>query len=198
MSGSVIHRWIARCQAWRSNDRRFWNGRRQVWIGLALLAALPGVLRNGDLAMLATYHKRMGDDEGEVAQGFTVPGRIWSRFIAEDGRTRQGGDVRPTTDGHMFGGQIGIDLFRYGGPNGHHTFGAYGGYIDTKTRVNGFAGGIENASVGRLDPTSKYAGIYWTYQANSGFYTDTVVQYSWYGGKAEVVGGGRIGMTLSR
>ncbi|MDB5701521.1 MAG: transporter [Sphingomonadales bacterium] len=161
-----------------------------------LLAALPDRLRNADLTMLATYHKRMGDDssEGSVAQGFTVPGRIWGRFIADDGRSRQRGDARATTDGHLYGGQIGIDLFRYGNDKGHHDFGVYGGYIKAKTDVSGFAGGVDGSYVGRLDPTSKYAGLYWTYQANNGFYTDVVLQYSWYGGKAQVANGGRIGI----
>jgi outer membrane autotransporter protein len=41
------------------------------------LAALPEVLRNGDLAMLGTYHRRMGDENGTVADGFTKPGEAW-------------------------------------------------------------------------------------------------------------------------
>ena len=59
-------------------------------------------------------------------------------------------------------------------------------------RCSGFAGGVENRSVGRVDPNTAYAGGYWTYLADSGFYVDTVVQHSWYGGRATVANGNRI------
>jgi outer membrane autotransporter protein len=161
-------------------------------VEVPLLAALPGQLRDADLTMLATYHKRMGDQDGSVASGFTVPGRFWGRFIAEQGRTRQGGDARPTTDGHLYGGQLGIDLLRFGGRGGHHDIGVYGGYLDRHSDISGFAGGSDGSQVGRLDPTARYAGVYWTYQADGGFYTDTVVQVSRYGGKALVANGTRV------
>jgi outer membrane autotransporter protein len=163
-------------------------------VEVPLLAALPGVLREADLTMLATYHKRMGDADGAVAPGFSVPGRFWGRFIAEDGRTRQGGDARPTTDGRLYGGQLGVDLFRFGTDAGHHDIGVYGGYLDGRTQVNGFASGTDGTYAGRLDATSHYAGVYWTYQANGGFYADTVVQFAWYGGTARSANGARIGI----
>lgn len=163
-------------------------------VEVPLLAALPNVLRAGDLAMLGTYHRRMGDENGSVADGFTAPGRIWGRLIAEDGRFRQGGDVRPTTDGHLYGFQIGVDVFRFGSSAGHHDIGIYGGHTDGKYGVRGFASGVQNTVVGKLDPDATYAGIYWTYLANNGLYVDTVVQRSWYGGKANAVSGNRIGI----
>ena len=155
-----------------------------------LLAALPAALRRGDLAMLGTYHKRRGDETDPVAEGFTVPGRLWGRAIADDGRFRQRGDARPTTDGHLYGFQLGVDLFRFGGEAGHHAAGVYGGYTDGRYTTNGFTGGVENRRVGRLDPNTIYAGAYWTYLANSGFYVDTVVQHSWYGGHATTAADG--------
>lgn len=142
--------------------------------------------------MVATYHKRMGDNEDVVDPGFSFPGRIWGRAIAEDQNYRQRGDARPETDGHLYGFQAGIDLFRYGGRGGHHDFGVYGGYTDGNARVTGFAGGLEGQYVGKLDPKSKYAGIYWTYVGNNGLYVDTVLQHSWYGGKATAVNGNKI------
>lgn len=163
-------------------------------VEVPLLAALPVQLRDTDLTMLATYHKRMGDQDGAVASGFTVPGRFWGRFIAEQERTRQGGDARPMTDGHLYGGQLGVDLLRFGGAGGHHDIGIYGGYLDRHAQVSGFASGIDGTYAGRLDPTARYAGIYWTYQADRGFYADTVVQLSHYGGTALVANGGRIGI----
>ena len=149
-----------------------------------LLAALTSTLRRGDLAMLGTFHKRMGDENGAIADGVTAPGRLWGRAIADDGRFRQRGDAQPTADGHLYGFQLGVDLFRFGGGAGHHAVGVYGGHTDGRYTVTGFAGGVENARVGRLNPNTTYAGAYWTYLANSGFYLDTVVQHSWYGGHA--------------
>ena len=160
-------------------------------VDVPLLAALPGTLRRGDLAMLGTYHKRMGDENGAVGADFTVPGRVWGRVIGDSGRFRQGGDTSPTTDGRLYGFQLGVDLFRFGSASGHHDVGVYGGYTDARFAVNGFAGGVQNRYVGRLDPDATYAGLYWTYLANSGFYVDTVVQRSWYGGRTNAVNGNR-------
>ncbi|WP_174292797.1 autotransporter family protein [Sphingomonas bacterium] len=185
--------WFLRTQA-AASDPAATQGLATYRVEVPLLAALPGQLRDADLTMLATYHKRMGDPDGAVAPGLTVPGRFWGRFIAEQGRTRQGGDARPTTDGHLYGGQIGVDLLRFGGRGGHHDAGVYGGYLDAKANTSGFASGIDGSYVGRLEPTARYAGVYWTYQADNGFYTDTVVQFSWYRGKALVADGGRIGI----
>jgi outer membrane autotransporter protein len=159
-----------------------------------LLAALPGTLRRGDLEMLGTYHRRMGDENGGVADGFTAPGRIWGRALVEDGRFRQRGDARPTTDGRLYGFQIGVDLFRFGSGGGHHNLGVYGGYTDGDFGVRGFASGVERQAVGDLNTETTYAGLYWTYLADNGFYVDTVIQRSWYDGTADSSNGGRFGI----
>lgn len=161
-------------------------------VEVPLLASLANNLLQGDLDFLGTYHKRMGDEGGTVAQGFTTPGRIWALGIFRDGRSQQRGDARPETDGHVYGFKAGIDLFRYGNASGHHDLGVYGGYTDGKLSVRGFASGLENQYVGRLEPNSTYAGLYWSYLGNNGFYFDTVVQHSWYGGRAGAVNGGRV------
>lgn len=156
-----------------------------------LLAALPGSLAMGDLAFLGTLHRRVGDDFGTVADRFTVPGRLWGRAIYEDGKTRRRGDARPETDGRSYGFQIGVDLFEFGSGAGHHNAGVYGGYVDSRWDVTGFASGLEDQRAGRLKPNTTYAGFYWTYKAESGLYFDTVVQHSWYGGDADVQNGNR-------
>lgn len=127
-------------------------------------------------------------------QDFTVPGRFWGRALADDAHLRMKGDAQPTVDGHLYGFQLGVDLFRFGGAGGHHDVGVYGGYTDGNYRVNGFAGGLLDQNVGRLDPHTYYGGVYWTYMANNGFYADTVVQASWYDGSARNVNGSRIGI----
>jgi autotransporter family porin len=157
-----------------------------------LLAALPNVLRFADLSMLATYHKRMGDETAAVADRFTAPGRVWGRILTEDGSFRQTGTVRPEANGNVYGFQLGVDLFRFGNDKGHHDVGIYGGYTDGNYGVRGFASGIQNQYVGKLKPNAIYAGAYWSYLANNGFYSDVVVQRSFYGGKAMAINGNRI------
>ena len=159
-----------------------------------LLAALPNTLRNGDLTMLGTYHRRMGDENGGLADGFVTPGRVWGRIVADDGRFRQRGDARPTTNGHLYGFQLGVDLFRFGAAGGHHSVGLYSGYTDGKYNVRGFANGLDDQYAGKLDPRTAYAGFYWTYVADNGLYVDTVVQHSWYGGRAKAADGVRVGI----
>jgi outer membrane autotransporter protein len=157
-------------------------------VEVPLFAALQGVLRRGDLAMLGTYHQRMGDENGAAG---LASNRIWGRVIGDSGRFRQRGDAAPTSDGRLYGFQLGVDLFRSESASGHHDVGIYGGYTDGQFNVSGFASGIQSRYVGRLDPHATYAGVYWTYLANSGFYVDSVVQRSWYGGKARAVSGNR-------
>ena len=158
-------------------------------VEVPLMAAMSSTLRRGDLAMLGTYHQRMGDENGPVAAGLTAPGRVWGRAILDDGRFRQRGDVSPTADGRVYGFQLGVDLFRFGGDSGHHDVGIYGGYTEGRYNVSGFASGVQNRYVGRIDPRTTYAGVYWTYLADSGFYVDSVVQHSWYGGRMRATSG---------
>lgn len=163
-------------------------------VEVPLLAAVPNLLRTGDLSFLGTYHKRMGDSADVVAQGFSAPGRVWGRVIADDHDLRQGGDVRPAVNGSSLGFQLGVDLFRFGNQSGHHDVGLYIGHSDGTSRVRGFASGVENQYVGKITPKTTYAGLYWTYLANSGFYVDTVVQHSWYDGKASAISGNSVAL----
>lgn len=158
----------------------------------ALLAALPGWLRQGDLDFLGTYHRRMGDQivRDSAPDGFSVPGRIWGRVLLDDHHYRQGGTVSPSVDGRTRGFQVGVDLFQFANGSGRHDLGVYGGYTDGDATVNGFASGVQNLYVGKLKSKTTYAGLYWTYSTDR-FYVDTVVQRSWYGGHAQAVNGTR-------
>lgn len=164
-------------------------------VEVPLLAALPDRLRRGDLAMVGTYHQRMGDEDAQVAQGFTFPGRTWGRFILDDARFAQNGDAHPVTDGRIYGYQVGVDIFRYGTTGGgHHDVGIYGGYTHGRAQVTGSALGLTAQHAGTLAPNATYAGLYWTYLSGGGFYVDTVLQHSWYGGHAGAQSGNRIGI----
>lgn len=134
--------------------------------------------------MLGTYHQRMGDRIGDAADGFAVPGRIWGRAIYDDYKIRNRNAGQSDFNGRDYGFQIGVDLFEFGTGSGRHEVGFYGGYLDGRANVHGFAGGLYDQYVGRTNPTTAYVGGYWTYLADSGFYTDVVVQHAWYNGHA--------------
>lgn len=145
--------------------------------------------------MLGTYHERMGDQTDQAMEEFSVPGRVWGRVIAANTHFRQDGDVRPRTDGSINGFQLGVDLLQFGTPDGgYHDYGIYAGHTTGSENVSGFASGLENTAVGGLSPNTTYAGLYWTYTSKYGFYTDMVIQGSWYDGHATAVNGVRAGI----
>ena len=151
---------------------------------VALFNGLPQQLRHQDLDMLGTYHQRMGDKQGEVADGFSIPGRLWGRAIYGDYRIKNRNAAQSDFNGRDYGFQVGIDVLEFGTGSGHHEIGVYGGYLDGRASVRGFAGGLLDQYVGRTDPKTAYAAVYWTYLADNGLYVDTVIQHSWYNGHA--------------
>jgi len=140
----------------------------------ALYAALPGQLRQGNLAMLGDVRKRVGDDDvkGAASTPTRSDRRAWARVLSIDIDIQQGGTVSPTSKGRLTGFQAGTDLLAT--PN--WRAGLYVGQLDGDARVSGFASGIRNLGVGRNDLRSQYVGVYGTYTADSGFYADAVVQ----------------------
>ncbi|RUR68538.1 autotransporter outer membrane beta-barrel domain-containing protein [Variovorax guangxiensis] len=140
----------------------------------SLYSALPGQLRQGNLAMLGDLRKRVGDDD--VKGGAATPGassrRAWARVLSTDIDIQQGGAVSPSSKGRLTGFQAGTDLLAT--PN--WRAGLYVGQLDGDASVRGFASGIQNLGVGRNDLRSQYLGVYGTYTSDSGFYADAVVQ----------------------
>ncbi|WP_418126103.1 autotransporter outer membrane beta-barrel domain-containing protein [Variovorax sp. 160MFSha2.1] len=144
-----------------------------------LYAALPGQLRQGNLAMLGNLHLRVGDDDAKVsADGSpslaspSLGRRAWARVLSTDIDIQQGGAVSPSSKGRLTGFQAGTDLLAT--PN--WRAGLYVGQLDGDASVRGFASGIQNLGVGRNDLRSQYLGVYGTYTSDSGFYADAVVQ----------------------
>ncbi|MDQ0038562.1 outer membrane autotransporter protein [Variovorax boronicumulans] len=145
---------------------------------VALYAALPGQLRQGNLAMLGDLRKRVGDDDVKgsptAPTGFASGSdrRAWARVLSTDIDIQQGGTVSPNSKGRLTGFQAGTDLLT----TSNWRAGLYVGQLDGDARVSGFASGIQNLGVGRSDLRSQYVGAYGTYTADSGFYADAVVQ----------------------
>jgi autotransporter-associated beta strand protein len=148
---------------------------------VALNAAVPAALGQGDLAMLGTLHQREGDP-AFVTNGDDVQRRgAWARLIHQQARIRQEGTVSPRSDASYSGMQAGVDVFA----TAHHRLGLYGGTLRWNDRVSGFASGIRGQWVGGLDGRTNYLGLYWTYRAESGWYSDVVLQRGWYDGRAD-------------
>ncbi|WP_418116240.1 autotransporter outer membrane beta-barrel domain-containing protein [Variovorax sp. NFACC27] len=140
----------------------------------SLYSALPGQLRQGNLAMLGDLRKRVGDDDvkGTATTPTGSDRRAWARVLSTDIDIQQGGAVSPSSKGRLTGFQAGTDLLAM--PN--WRVGVYVGQLDGDASVRGFASGIQNLGVGRNDLRSQYLGVYGTYTSDSGFYADAVVQ----------------------
>jgi len=141
-----------------------------------LFAALPGQLRQGDLAMLGNLHQRIGDEEALRAGAAAPAGvsrRTWARFISTGLDLRQGGTVSPASRGRLNGLQAGIDVLA----GDAWRAGLYAGHLEGDASVRGFASGVANLGVGGNDLRSRYLGLYGTYSGASGWYADAVLQF---------------------
>ncbi|WP_225781809.1 autotransporter domain-containing protein [Xenophilus sp. Marseille-Q4582] len=140
----------------------------------SLYAALPGQLRESDLAMVGNLHQRMGDD----AAGAGVPAasaghrQAWGRVVSVDRDIRQAGTVSPHSSGRLSGFQAGTDLWA----NPQWRAGVYVGQLEGDVRVSGFARGMQNYASGANDLRSQYLGAYATWASDAGLYVDGVLQ----------------------
>ncbi|CAB3627507.1 Outer membrane protein IcsA autotransporter precursor [Achromobacter spanius] len=132
-----------------------------------LYAALPEQLREANLAMLATLHRRVGD--AGVAQGQR---QAWARIVSIDREMGQGGAVSPDSKGRLTGFQAGTDLWA----DARWRAGLYVGQLDGDMKVTGFARGIDRYAAGRNDLKNQYLGGYATYRHDDGLYVDSVLQ----------------------
>ncbi|MGZ9711456.1 autotransporter domain-containing protein [Glaciimonas sp. GNP009] len=145
---------------------------------VALYNALPNILRQGDLAMLSTLHRRVGDenrqivvDDGSDEGWVNANRRGCGRAIGGNINMAQAGDASLSSHANMGGFQSGVDIYV-----GHNWgVGVYVGALETNSSVNGNVGGIFG-SAGTMRSDSKFIGGYGTYLDN-GFYTDLVFQY---------------------
>ncbi|MGO4391388.1 autotransporter-associated beta strand repeat-containing protein [Variovorax sp. M-6] len=158
-----------------------------------LYAALPSVLRQGDLAMLADLHRRVGDESGIAAatagsadastSGWGGANRhAWGRVLGGTITVSQGGVTQPESRTSMGGFQSGVDLFA----NPLWRAGLYAGLLRADANVNGAYGpGGLVGYAGTLHADSTYVGGYATYADPQGLYADFVLQH----GNHDVSGG---------
>ena len=150
-------------------------------VEVPLLAALPGQVRQADLAMLGNLHRRMGDEApgswGSPATQVTsslaeaATRRAWGRFVYSDLGVEQPGVAHARADLRVSGLQAGTDLLVMKA----WRAGVYVGYLDGKSDVSGNARGV-TGGVGSNDLRSRFLGAYGTWMDASGWYFDSVLQ----------------------
>lgn len=131
-----------------------------------LLSALPEQLRVADMAMLGDMRRRAGD--GSVDDGH----RAWGRVLRIAPTISQQGTVNPESTGHLTGFQAGVDVYAQRNFNA----GLYVGQLEGEMDVRGFASGMDRKYAGYNKLRNRYLGIYGTWQHDSGFYADAVLQ----------------------
>jgi outer membrane autotransporter protein len=155
-----------------------------------LVTALPGLLAQGNLNILGNLHQRMGDDMNDMQND----DRLWMRVLG-GGSVRQNQEniASPQASGSDYGVQAGFDVFQNRNEQGQRNdVGFYAAYLKSRYDITGTTNPAQPASrAGVLRPETKAVGAYWTYKdnANTGFYSDLVFQYSRYGGNGESVSG---------
>ncbi|MBU1358417.1 MAG: autotransporter outer membrane beta-barrel domain-containing protein [Gammaproteobacteria bacterium] len=150
-----------------------------------LYAALPGMLRQGDLAMLGDLHRRVGDPIGSdaakaggtdtSANGWGGAKRhAWGRALGGTTTVSQGGVTQAESRTSMGGFQAGVDLFA----NPLWNAGVYAGLLRADADVKGaFGPGGLIGRAGTLHTDSTYVGGYATYADPQGRHADFVLQY---------------------
>jgi autotransporter family porin len=148
---------------------------------------ISSLARRGDLDILANLHKRRGDDLREMAESdLHYTGHVWGRLMASKvQQTINDSDDTPSASGNSYGAQLGLDLLESNNSDGRTNVGVYVGWARSKTDIDGITSNPDETSyVGRVSLDTTAFGVYWTYKNPNGFYSDVVVQQSWYGGDA--------------
>lgn len=155
---------------------------------VALYMPIPAIARQMGLSTLGTLHERVGEEEN--LRGLPEPrayaNGAWGRVFGERVSNRWNGTVDASAAGNLVGFQTGFDILRRTTDSGHRDHaGVYVAYSDYNSpSVRGFALGLQNLAVGRLQMNGPSMGAYWTHFGPSGWYVDAVFQGSWYDAKA--------------
>ncbi|MEN3930060.1 autotransporter outer membrane beta-barrel domain-containing protein [Microvirga sp. W0021] len=115
----------------------------------------------------------------------------WSRVMGNrgsQGKDKQLFSSGPKYDYTFTGVQAGLNLFGRETPSGTDEAGVYFGYGTVSGNVKAAYGG----KAGTIDMDAYTLGAYWTHRANTGWYTDAVVQGTWYSTDATSVYGQKL------
>jgi len=178
---------------------------------LATYGVVQPLARQLGLSILGTLDDRVGDtyepDGCAVAPAVapdSLPTRkgpapapcplfspsVWGRFFGQTIDNHYQAFADPRASGNMGGFQGGIDLLRGSLIAGQYErAGLYGAFGDSSVNVNGLvtnpaATAYHLERTGSLNLNAWSVGGYWTHVGPTGWYLDTVLQGTWYGGSA--------------
>jgi outer membrane autotransporter protein len=159
---------------------------------IATYGVVQPTARELGLDTLGTLHERIGDT---LTSNYADPTSWgfghseWGRFFGQQVDNRYQAFAAPSASGFMGGFQGGIDLWRGNMLPGYDAAGVYVAYGNANLSVNGL---VTNAAVtgyvvahtGSVNLTALSAGGYWTHYGVGGWYTDVVLQGTYYTGNA--------------
>ena len=178
---------------------------------LATYGVVQPLARQLGLSILGTLDDRIGDtyepdgcavapvvgpDSLPTRKG-SAPGpcplfspAAWGRFFGQTLDNHYQAFADPRASGNMGGFQGGLDLLRGSLIAGQYErAGLYGAFGDSSVDVNGLATNPAATAyslqrTGSLNLNAWSVGGYWTHVGPTGWYLDTVLQGTWYGGSA--------------
>ncbi len=186
-----------------------------------LVTSVPPVAMEYGYTMLGTLHERVGDGYARPALqpvyeervAFDKSGRrhvmripvspqlgssrtpvfagAWGRLIGDRGLRDNGSAIAQRGPDYSYtftGIQAGLDVYGRETPSSTDRAGFYLGYGTIDTNVKNIVGG----SAGTVDMDAYTLGAYWTHQATQGWYTDAVLQGTWYSATATSTLGQRL------
>ncbi len=122
--------------------------------------------------------------QGNDSQGVMAGG--WARIFADRGLRGEGNFARHGSDyDYTLGGaQAGLDIYTREARDGSlDKAGIYLGYGQVEADIKG----IETGRAGTVDMNGYSVGAYWTHYAASGWYSDAVIQGTWYNADARSI-----------
>lgn len=144
-------------------------------------SVMPPAAAQLALNALGTFHDRQGDQRLLSETGALSAG--WGRVYGKNFEQTWAGTVTPKLDGSLNGFQVGNDLFssQLAGGQTQRT-GFFVGHSRLQGDVDGFNGGFQGKSAGKVDLEGNSLGLYWTLIDPAGAYLDTVAMYTWLDG----------------
>ncbi len=160
----------------------------------AAYGVVQPIARELGTTMLGTLHERIGDTLTFENGGTGPVGPVqsaWGRFFGEQIDNSYQAFAAPNANGHIFGFQAGLDLWRGSFiPEQRDAAGLYFAYGGADLDVNGLvtnaaATAYVRSAVGTLSLNGYSVGGYWTHYGPGNWYFDAVVQGTFYGGSAD-------------
>ncbi|MHB2263984.1 autotransporter family protein [Aliihoeflea sp. PC F10.4] len=145
------------------------------------------------LAALGTFHERRGEQPLLDGAGF-LPAS-WVRLYGQSLDLGWQGTVTPSVDGSVVGFQLGQDIFGRDEGGIADRVGVFIGQSRLSGDIYGQALGWNGYAVGDIDADAFNFGGYWTRIGPTGWYIDTVLMGSHFGGHVNSVDGERIGIS---